>query len=81
VDVDAPETHATGEVASGGSSGDVEVGVDERPGRDRGSEATETWDPGEQRPTKVVPRPHLRRRRNARRQQQRARVGVDSGAR
>jgi hypothetical protein len=53
VDVGAPETHATGEVASeGGSSGDVEVGVDRRPGR--GSEAAETWRPTAPRPTEIV---------------------------
>ncbi len=53
VDVDTPEAQATGEVASeGGSSGDVEVGVDEQPGR--GSEATETRRPSERRPTEVV---------------------------
>lgn len=53
VDVDAPDTRPTDEVASeGGSSGDVEVGVDERPGC--GSEATETWRPSEQRQSEVV---------------------------
>jgi hypothetical protein len=52
-DVGVPNTNPTAEVSSeGGSSGDVEVGVDESPAN--GSEATETWRPTERRPTEVV---------------------------
>jgi hypothetical protein len=52
-DVGVPSTDPTAEVASeGGSSGDVEVGVDESPAT--GSEATETWHPTNRRPIEVV---------------------------
>jgi hypothetical protein len=51
VDTDAADTSA--EVGSeGGTFGDVEIGVDERPGT--GSEAGETWRPGDKKSTRVI---------------------------
>jgi hypothetical protein len=52
-DVDAPPADVTGEVASeGGSSGDVEVAVEE--GTAEGSEATETWRPSDREENEIV---------------------------
>ena len=52
-DVDTDAADSSAEVGSeGGSSGDVEIGVDERPGT--GSEAGETWRPVDKKSTRVT---------------------------